>query len=187
MSKAWIAVDLDGTLAHYDGWVDELYIGDPILPMVSRVKQWLDQGKDIRIFTARVSGDRNIEKIIKVIENWCVKHIGQKLAVTCKKDFSMIMLYDDRCTQVITNTGKFVGEQNTEIAADLATELIHLRDDKEKMRTRILRKLLSDITLLEDAAAANSRNPPKTHVVADHLDRVIHSMKEEIVKLRADK
>jgi hypothetical protein len=52
----WIGVDLNGTLAEYHGWVNECHIGKPIPAMVERVRQWLDCGVDVRIFTARVDG-----------------------------------------------------------------------------------------------------------------------------------
>jgi len=29
MSKGWVGVDLDGTLAHYDGWKGADHIGEP--------------------------------------------------------------------------------------------------------------------------------------------------------------
>lgn len=57
MSKTgWIGVDLDGTLAKYGErqWPD--HIGEPIAPMVERIKQWLKQGVEVKIFTARVAG-----------------------------------------------------------------------------------------------------------------------------------
>jgi hypothetical protein len=53
-SNGWIGVDLDGTLAHYDGWKGADHIGAPIPAMVERVKGWLTEGKTVRIFTARV-------------------------------------------------------------------------------------------------------------------------------------
>lgn len=53
-TKGWIGVDLDGTLAEYHGWTDG-EIGKPIPTMVARVKRWLADGKDVRIFTARIS------------------------------------------------------------------------------------------------------------------------------------
>ena len=60
-----IAVDLDGTLAHYEsGQYPE--IGDPIEPMMVRVHKWLDEGQEVIIFTARAShGERDI-KLVKV-------------------------------------------------------------------------------------------------------------------------
>jgi hypothetical protein len=53
-SNGWIGVDLDGTLAHYDGWKGADNIGAPIPAMVERVKGWLAEGKTVKIFTARV-------------------------------------------------------------------------------------------------------------------------------------
>ena len=58
MSRGWIGVDLDGTLAEYNGWQGPANIGAPIPAMVERVKAWLEEGRDVRIFTARV-GPRN--------------------------------------------------------------------------------------------------------------------------------
>ena len=43
MSEGWIGVDLDGTLAEYLGWQGMGHIGEPIAPMVERVKAWLAQ------------------------------------------------------------------------------------------------------------------------------------------------
>lgn len=52
----WIGVDLDGTLAHYDGGVGVDHIGPPVPAMLTRVKQWLAEGRAVKIFTARVHG-----------------------------------------------------------------------------------------------------------------------------------
>ncbi len=98
----WIGVDLDGTLAHYERW-DDGKIGKPIKPMVDRVKRWLSEGKDVRIFTARASDHK--ASTIEAIEAWCKEHIGRELPVTNTKDFGMIELWDDRAVQVVTNTG----------------------------------------------------------------------------------
>ena len=111
MDSGWIGVDLDGTLAHYDGWVSETHIGAPIPAMAERVKGWLAEGKNVRVFTARVGGGRSDpdrSRIIEAIKEWCLENLGQKIPVVCCKDFSMIVLYDDRCVQVETNTGKLV-------------------------------------------------------------------------------
>lgn len=126
--KGWVGVDLDGTLAHYDGWVSANHIGEPIPAMLSLVKRWLSEGIDVRIFTARVFypqvddvdtvfGDgqayyaRRVEarQSEHAIEEWCRKHIGQELPVTCTKDYNMVELYDDRAVQVLTNTGRIAG------------------------------------------------------------------------------
>lgn len=110
MGKAWIGVDLDGTLAEYHGWVDVNHIGTPIPAMVERVKKWLDEGIEVRIMTARISGpvyqDNQIAR--HHIRNWTETHLGARLTVTCSKDLDMIQLWDDRAIQVETNTGRLV-------------------------------------------------------------------------------
>lgn len=104
----WIGVDLDGTLAIYDGWIGEDHIGAPVPKMVERVKHWLSKGVEVRIFTARVTEieGRDITNIKTAITNWCIEHIGQALPVTNVKDFKMIELWDDRAVRVIANTGE---------------------------------------------------------------------------------
>lgn len=111
MPDGWIAVDLDGTLAHYDGWVDIYHIGKPIAAMVDRVKLWLAAGHDVRIFTARVGPQpdvRDMSPTIAAIEAWCLEHLGKVLPITATKDLHMIELWDDRCVQLIPNTGQRV-------------------------------------------------------------------------------
>jgi hypothetical protein len=99
----WIGVDLDGTLAEYDGWKGAGHIGAPIPLMVDRVKRWLAEGRLVKIFTARVWDAEPV--IAKTISDWCEKHIGQRLEVTCTKDYGMVELWDDRAVQVVPNTG----------------------------------------------------------------------------------
>lgn len=113
-SGGWVGVDLDGTLAHYDKWVSEDHIGEPIPAMVARVKAWLAEGIEVRIMTARASPvtkvGRDVERSVRLIGDWCEQHLGQRLAVTCAKDYAMIELWDDRCVQVVPNTGMPVAE-----------------------------------------------------------------------------
>lgn len=115
--NGWIGVDLDGTLAHYDGWNGENHIGEPIPAMVNRVKSWLSEGREVRIFTARVYEPMEIgplgipepmskKHVVSLIERWCEQHIGVKLPVTNLKDYGMIELWDDRAVRVQINTGK---------------------------------------------------------------------------------
>ena len=109
MSNGWIGVDLDGTLAHYDGWRGEAHIGAPIPAMVERVRRWLAQGREVRIFTARVSHPDQVDAAVEAIEAWCLEHIGVVLPITNAKDYEMIELWDDRAVQVVMNTGEPVG------------------------------------------------------------------------------
>ena len=130
MSGGWIGVDFDGTLATYDAWRGSSHTGEPIAPMIERVKAWLAEGREVRIFTARVwphaliSPDWNVsvisgadkERLFEstgsalAVQQWCQKHIGRILPITCVKDYGMIELWDDRAVQVRMNTGEPVGE-----------------------------------------------------------------------------
>lgn len=131
--KGWIAVDLDGTLADYtNGWQGADIIGDPVPEMFDRVRRWMDEGREIRIFTARVwpitevvdrlspehellfvygDNERTRAAIVaaKAILGWTLKHFGVAFPITCVKDLRMVELYDDRCVQVVANTGRLVG------------------------------------------------------------------------------
>lgn len=108
-----ILVDLDATLAHYDGWTSAYDIGEPIKPMVDRVKKLIKEGKEVRIFTARVSEEgpyglrprHELEKTRDVIRKWCKTHIGKELEITNKKTFHTVQIIDDRCLQIIPNLG----------------------------------------------------------------------------------
>ncbi|MGV1835219.1 hypothetical protein ACQZ6C_10695 [Rhizobium rhizogenes] len=104
MSSGWIGVDLDGTLAKYDEWRGLTHIGEPIFPMVQRIRIWLNEGKEVRIFTARMA-DPDAHLFVDALHDWLyVLNIGP-LGATNVKDFQMIELWDDRAVQVIPNTG----------------------------------------------------------------------------------
>lgn len=124
--RAWIGVDLDGTLAQYEGFHGPSVIGAPIPEMLKRVKMWLAEGKDVRIFTARVwepgitssmpaeeYNHRRAEarEARQAIKDWCRTHVGRELPITCEKDYGMVVLYDDRAVQVEANTGRIIGEE----------------------------------------------------------------------------
>jgi hypothetical protein len=102
-NTGWIGVDLDGTLAEYHGWTGGL-IGSPVPAMLARVKQWLTEGKNVRIFTARADDSRAIHQI----EEWLLFQGLPVLPVTNVKDKRMIELWDDRAVQVVPNTGERV-------------------------------------------------------------------------------
>jgi hypothetical protein len=123
MSKGWIAVDLDGTLAEYGKWKGIEHIGDPVPLMLARVKRWLSEGKQVKIFTARA----NAQEAIPYIQKWCRKHIGQVLPITATKDYGMIELWDDRCVQVVANTGRPVSAALNEMEDD-QQELDEIRE-----------------------------------------------------------
>lgn len=104
----WVGVDLDGTLAHYDGW-DHGKIGAPVKLMVERVKTWLSEGVDVRIVTARVSVPSQADEQRVEIAVWLRTYVGRELPITSCKDYQMVALWDDRAIQVKNNTGEVVG------------------------------------------------------------------------------
>lgn len=114
MASEWVGFDLDGTLAHYDGWHGPGVIGKPIKPMVELLRTYLDAGKDVKIFTARVAHDGSGSGMLSAayariaISQWLEKHIGQVLPITCRKDHMLLYFYDDRARRVETNTGKLL-------------------------------------------------------------------------------
>lgn len=62
---------------------------------------------------------------------------------------------------------------------------VHLGDDKEQLRARVLRRLKTEANLLEEGLHALRRNPPKIHVMDDHAERVLDGLYTEIKKLES--
>ena len=100
--------DLDGTLAEYNGERDVTFIGAPIPLMMSAVKQWIEGGVEVIIFTSRISGDDGEENNFAAhhIRQWLLKHGLGNLEITNikRKDFDHI--YDDKAHHVYNNTGE---------------------------------------------------------------------------------
>lgn len=114
--EPWVGVDLDCTLAKYDGYVHETHIGEPIQPMVDIINDLVQKGVKVKIFTARVSERDPIKYIATVdaIDAWTYKVFGFTLPTTCIKDYGMLYLYDDRAKQVFPNTGIVLEDYLTE-------------------------------------------------------------------------
>lgn len=104
--KGWIGIDLDGTLALDDNTYAHGRIGPPVARMVERIREWRAAGRDVRIFTARA----NDPDCLPPIEAYCLEHLGEVLPITATKDYGMEVLYDDRCVQIVKNTGMTVLE-----------------------------------------------------------------------------
>jgi hypothetical protein len=105
--SGWIGVDLDGTLAHYEGWKGADHIGDPIPAMAARVRAWIAEGRTVKIFTARATVPEQVAPVVA----WLTRHgfcdaSGAALEVTNVKDFGMHELWDDRCVRVVSNSGE---------------------------------------------------------------------------------
>lgn len=132
----WIGVDLDGTLAQYDGWKGVDHIGEPVPAMLKRVKDWLTFGHTVKIFTARVS-PRTSDFYTRVksreaITLWLLKHGLPDLEVVSEKDLNMTELWDDRCVQVLPNTGHPLRNANVDVNL-----LAQFADKIRSMGTRI--------------------------------------------------
>lgn len=120
---ARIGVDLDGTLVEYAGWGRIEQIGSPIPAMAERVQVWLAEDHDVVIFTARVSHlwmsppgsvmHREAARARQIIQDWTQQHFGARLEVTAIKDFAMREIWDDRCVQVETNTGRRIDGEDS--------------------------------------------------------------------------
>lgn len=116
-NQGWIGVDLDGTLAEYTGWKGHRHVGQPVMPMLERVKRWIAEGRNVKIFTARVSGDRaEAQEVRGAIAKWLVSNGLPILEVVCCKDYAMIELWDDRAVQVVPNIGEPVGHSTRGLA-----------------------------------------------------------------------
>ena len=120
--KRVIGCDLDGTLAQYDKWEGPDKIGEPIPAMVEKVKQAIAQGDEVWIFTARSNPGVIFEHALSAtlavvaIVAWCKKNLGMVLPVTHSKSYYFTEIWDDRCKQVIPNTGEFLEDHIQELA-----------------------------------------------------------------------
>ena len=77
--------------------------------------QWVCEGRVVRMFTARAfsmlypagtPAHEESKQVIGTIHTWLIYHGLPPLPVTCFKDFGMAELWDDRCVQIIPNTGR---------------------------------------------------------------------------------
>jgi hypothetical protein len=136
-------VDFDGTLAKYDGWKGPEHLGEPIPLMIKRAQNFLADGDQVVVFTARMNtngnyGIQNFDKMRKDIEDWCLLHVGQKLQVTNEKG-PLDDMYDDRAFRIVRNTGLTTEEFLDSIIQD------ELRSDrtKEQSLQRVLQVISS--------------------------------------------
>jgi len=108
-----IATDFDRTLSQYEGSKDfRPYgpFGPPIPAMYFRVKQWIDNGDRVIIFTARLSQhseiiDYDTAKVASAIQDWCESYGLPRLEVTNQKLREFDELWDDKAVSVMENSG----------------------------------------------------------------------------------
>ena len=134
--EPWYGFDLDGTLAEYHGWKGEDHIGDPVIPIVQMIRALHRAGMRVKVMTARVAPRDKVNTFPnpytkncvtvqdpstqtwalkdrwtarEFIQEWCYRNLGFVPEITHEKDYHMLSLFDDRCCQVETNTGKILG------------------------------------------------------------------------------
>ncbi len=100
----WTGVDLDGTLAYYDRNSPFDEIGDPVPDMLTLVKELINNGIRVKIFTARAQDPEQKP----IIREWLKVNGLPELEITNIKDYNMQWLLDDRCIQVEKNTGRLI-------------------------------------------------------------------------------
>ena len=123
--KGWYGFDLDGTLAKYDGWKGIDHIGEPVKPMVELIRRMHDEGKVVKIVTARIAPHKLEDGTVgesyitipggengatrnyahQFINDWCHFNLGFVPEIVYQKDHLMLELYDDRVKQVVPNEG----------------------------------------------------------------------------------
>ena len=113
-NEKWLAVDLDGTLAIYDGWKGEEHIGDIIEPVAEKIKERVAEGWKVAIFTARVSSilSNEVSHATNVIWKWIDDNdMSQYISgITAVKGKHFIEFWDDRAIAVEKNKGVFMEE-----------------------------------------------------------------------------
>lgn len=131
----WIGVDLDGTMYTYTEWVGWNVFGEPIQPMHDRVRAFLNAGIQVRIVTARIAiplgemengwrYNRVARWQCRVSKQWYSDHMMRSaiqdrlvqdgfpmLEIQPHKESGMMMLFDDRAVQVVSNTGVTLEEK----------------------------------------------------------------------------
>jgi hypothetical protein len=101
--KKVILCDLDRTLSFYGEW-DRGTIGKPIPAMLAKVKAALNNGDEVRIFTARADDPKNIPPI----KAWLKKVGLPDLKVTNEKTPDATEIWDDKAKEVVGNKGTFI-------------------------------------------------------------------------------
>lgn len=90
-----------------------------------------------------------------------------------QKNFEDIRARLDRTTDELNNE-----------RLDREIEKAHLRDDYEKLRGRLLHRLESELSLLQEGLHALRRSPPKVGVMDDHAERAIDGLRNEVDRMR---
>lgn len=99
MDTKWYGFDFDGTLAIED--YSNLQICGVATPLLDLMRQYINEGKKVKIFTARTPEYRG--DIYAFLERNGLLDKG--IEITSCKDGSLHRFYDDRAIGVVKNTG----------------------------------------------------------------------------------
>lgn len=200
--EGWYGFDLDGTLAKYDGWKGIDHIGEPVKPMVDLIKRMHDEGKVVKIVTARVAPRRLEDGTVgeqftwltpepssdpaakytatQYIQDWCEEtaQLGFVPEIVYQKDHLMLELYDDRVKQVVPNEGWLVEDIAASKRKKVVIDRVEIVDAKwwDRLNWFFLGAMLAAclITVLQAIFARVKPLPEAT----ENLDKAIHEFME---------
>lgn len=169
-APGWVGVDFDGVLVEWDP--KYLPAHGPVIPAgVALLQRLLDEGVEVRIFTARVQPSPDepawwaamaeleytdpaiwLRDQVALIQVFCREQVGQVLPITAAKDYKMITCYDDRSVQMISNTGESLDARLSGIIESREQQILSLCgilgvEAEEHLEERI-RTLQADYTAL---------------------------------------
>lgn len=149
--EGWTGYDLDGTLAKTG---KGNAIGDPIQPMLDRLRADLRAGKSVKIVTARAANP----KAIPAVKRWLAKQGLPDLEVTNEKDHRMQVLYDDKARHVISNTGIVADDKDGDGPRRSLNRVIHQHDKIRSNAQARYRQAMKEFTDQAETGVAK-----KTH------------------------
>ena len=203
--EGWYGFDLDGTLAKYDGWRGIIHIGKPIAPMVKLIQQMHDEGKVVKIMTARVAPKAEQETgenpymlnhwtveapdvqtwalkdrwgPLEYIQEWCYRNLGFVPEVVYQKDHLMLELYDDRVKQVVPNEGWLVEDIAASRRKKIVIDRVEIMNAKwwDRLNWFFLGIMLTAILFIVlQATFARAKPLPEA---TKNLDKAIHEFME---------
>ncbi len=181
-----IYVDLDGTLAHYDGWKSPEDIGKPIAPMLRRVNAWLLKGHQVKIFTARLPQHWHF------VSDWLKEYGLPPLEITNVKGIDGTEFWDDRAVSVECNTGMYAHADGARKLANINEERVNELQAKRKTlenecdalrfeRNETAKALKEAHARIAELEADNARMGDRELLGAyNQLEKAHESLKEEI-------
>lgn len=196
--RGWYGFDLDGTLAKYDGWKGIDHIGEPVKPMVELIKRMHDEGKVVKVMTARIAphkledgtvgeayitvpdGEKGATRNYahQFINDWCHFNLGFVPEIVYQKDHLMLELYDDRVKQVVPNEGWLVEDIAASKRKRIVIDRVEIVNAKwwDRLNWFFLGAMLM-IAFLVVLQAIFARVKPLPEAT-ENLDKAIHEFME---------